>query len=297
MSITIINGLAELADQYDLFIFDLWGVVHDGVAAYPNAADCLQRLRQGGGRVVLLSNAPRPSASVAQHLAELGVSKDLYDWLLTSGEATANAIAATASGSGGTARPAYYHLGPERNRPTLEACGGREVAIDAAEMIICTGFFDDETETAEDYRDFLTAAAARGLPLICANPDVVVMRGEQMIPCAGALAALYEQLGGTVQRYGKPFPAIFDLLFAETPHIPRHRAVMVGDGLPTDIRGARRAGINAIWIAGGIHATDLALGPNGELEAEKVHSVAEQADEQPLAIMPWLQWSSEIRQR
>ncbi|MDE0941820.1 MAG: TIGR01459 family HAD-type hydrolase [Alphaproteobacteria bacterium] len=290
MSITIINGLAEVADQYDLFIFDLWGVVHDGVTTYPNAADCLARLRQQGSRVVLLSNAPRPSASVAQHLAELGVSDDLYDWLLTSGEATANAIAATASGAGRDARPAYYHLGPERSRPTLDACGGREVGIDVAEMIICTGLFDDETETADDYRDFLTAAAARDLPLICVNPDIVVMRGEQMIPCAGAVAAFYEQLGGSVQRYGKPFPAIFDLLFAETPHIPRHRAVMIGDGLPTDIRGARQADIDAIWIAGGIHAEDLALGPKGELDPDVVHRVAEQAGEQPNAILPWLQW-------
>ncbi|MDP7548417.1 MAG: TIGR01459 family HAD-type hydrolase, partial [Alphaproteobacteria bacterium] len=195
MSISIINGLAEMADDYDLFIFDLWGVVHDGVAAYPGATDCLRRLRQRRARVVLLSNVPRPSASVTRHLVELGIANELYDWLLTSGEATANTIAATAKGSGADARPAYFHLGPERSRPTLDACGGREVGIEAAEMIICTGLFDDVADRAEDYRDFLTGAVDRGLPMICANPDVVVMRGDQVVQCAGAVAAFYEDLG------------------------------------------------------------------------------------------------------
>ncbi|MDA1099170.1 MAG: TIGR01459 family HAD-type hydrolase [Proteobacteria bacterium] len=290
MSIPIIDGLAEMADDYDLFIFDLWGVVHDGVSAYPSALDCLRRLRQRRARVVLLSNVPRPSASVTQHLTELGVAEPLYDWLLTSGEAAATAVAATAVGSGADARPAYFHLGPERNRPTLDACRGREVAIEAAEMIICTGLFDDDADKAEDYRGFLTAAVARDLPMICANPDIVVMRGDQMVQCAGAVAALYEDLGGTVQRFGKPFPAIFDRLFVEAPDIPRARAVMIGDALATDIRGARQAGIAAIWIAGGIHADALSLAPDGGLDQDKVNSVAEQACEQPAAIMPWLQW-------
>ena len=290
MSISIINGLAQMADDYDLFIFDLWGVVHDGVAAYPGATDCLRRLRQRGARVVLLSNVPRPSASVTQHLATLGVVEALYDWLLTSGEATAASIAASAMGSGEDARPAYFHLGPERSRPTLDACGGREVAIEAAEMIICTGLFDDNADRAEDYREFLTAAVAQGLPMICANPDVVVMRGDQMVQCAGAVAAFYEELGGTVRRFGKPYPAIFDRLFAETPDIPRARAVMIGDALATDIRGARQAGIDAIWIAGGIHAEALALGPDGGLDQDRVNSVAEQAGERPTAILPWLRW-------
>ncbi len=295
MNISIVNGLAGMAGDYDLFILDLWGVVHDGVTVYPGAANCLHRLRQGGARVVLLSNAPRPSASVALHLTELGVEADLYDWLLTSGQATADTIAAKtiasgASGAGADARPAYFHLGPERSRPTLDACGGREVVIEAAEMIICTGLFDDETEQAEDYRGLLSLAAARGLPMICANPDVVVNRGGQMVPCAGAVAAFYEELGGTVQRFGKPFPDIFNRLFAESPEIPRSRAVMIGDGLATDIRGARQAGIDAIWIGGGIHAEALGLGPDGQLEQDRVQGVAAQAGERPKAILPWLQW-------
>lgn len=290
MSIPILSGLAEMADDYDLFILDLWGVIHDGVTVYPGAVNCLLRLRQRGARVVLLSNAARPSASVALHLTELGIEAELYDWLLTSGEATANIIASRATGTGAQARPAYFHLGPERCQSTLDACGGREVDIEVAEIIICTGLFDDKTEQAEDYRDLLAGAAARELPMICANPDVVANRGGQMIPCAGSVAAFYEQLGGKVQRFGKPFPPVFDRLFAESPGIARNRAVMIGDNLATDIRGARQAGIDSIWIGGGIHAEALALGSDGLLDTEMVHSVAEQAGERPKAILPWLQW-------
>ena len=204
MNLAVINGLAEIACDYELFIFDLWGVVHNGVSPYPRVVDCLMRLRRSDARVVLLSNAPRPSASVAAQLEELGIQPALYDWLLTSGDATAKAIASQNS------QPSYFHLGPERSRPTLEACGGREVSLEDAELILCTGLFDDETEQAEDYYEFLRGAADRSLLMICANPDVVVMRGDKMIQCAGAVAAFYEELGGKVKRFGKPFPEIFD---------------------------------------------------------------------------------------
>ena len=290
MPIPILSGLAGVAGDYDLFILDLWGVVHDGEAVFPGAVDCLQRLRRRGARVVLLSNAARLSDSVAAHLVNLGVTPDLYDQLLTSGDVTAKAIAAGASGSGADARPAYFHLGPERCRPTLDACGGRETDIDGAEMIICTGLVDDETERAEDYRGILTEGVDRGLTMVCANPDVMVIRGGRTIYGAGAVAALYEELGGTVQRFGKPYPGIFDRLFTENPGIPRVRALMIGDGLPTDIRGARQAGIDALWIGGGIHADALEMGPDGRLQPDRVQAVAEQAGERPRAILPWLIW-------
>ena len=284
MKLAVIDGLAEIAGDYDLFIFDLWGVVHNGVSTYPGAADCMTHLRQRGARVVLLSNAPRPSESVATHLEELGVQTELYDWLLTSGEATANAIELR------DPQPAFFHLGPERSRPTLEACSGREVSIEDAEIILCTGLFDDEIEQAEDYGELLRGAADRSLPMICANPDIVVMRGDKMIQCAGAVAAFYEELGGKVQRFGKPFPEIYDRLFAEMSDISRNRAVMVGDGLATDVRGARWAGIDAIWIAGGIHAVELGLTRNGQFDPRTAQKVAETAGEWPRAVMPWLRW-------
>lgn len=297
MNIPILTGLAGLADDYDLFILDLWGVVHDGVTVFPGAADCLRRLRQRDSRVVLLSNAARLSTDVAAQLEDLGVEADMYDWLLTSGDATADAISARAAraapradGHDDDAGPAWFHLGPERCRPTLDACGGREVALDAAELIICTGLFDAETEQAEDYTELLTSAVARGLTMICVNPDIVVKQAGKIFPCAGAVAALYEELGGTVERFGKPFPIIFDRLFAQSPEIPRSRAVMIGDSLATDVRGARQSGIDAIWIGGGIHAEALDMGPDGQLHPDKVHQVAEQAGERPRAVLPWLSW-------
>lgn len=288
MNIPILSGLAGLAKDYDLFIVDLWGVVHDGEAAFPDAIGCLRHLRQCGARIVLLSNAARLSEAVAAHLNRLGISDELYDRLLTSGDVTAKAMAACTSAN---ARPACFHLGPARGRPTFDACGGRATDIGEAELIICTGLINDETERVENYRGLLTAAADRGLPMICANPDVMVIRGGRTIYGAGALAALYEELGGSVRQFGKPHPAIFDQLFAEYPGIPRSRAVMIGDSLSTDMQGARRAGIDALWIAGGIHAEALGLDAEGVLlQPDKVAAVAQRAGEQPMAILPRLKW-------
>ena len=290
MTIPTLKSLAEVADDYDLFIFDLWGVLHDGEAAFPGAVDCLRRLRERGVRVVLLSNAARLSTQIAAHLMKLGITEDLYNRLLTSGEATAEAIAAGASGSGAAACPSYFYLGPERCRPMLAACGGRETDLEGAEIIICSGLVEDETEQPGDYGDLLREGAARGLTMVCANPDVTVIRGGRKIACAGALAALYEELGGEVERYGKPYPAIFEQAFADSPEIPRSRAVMIGDSLTTDIRGARQAGIDALWIAGGLHAEALEMAPDGQLRADRVDTVAAGAGEQPKAVLPWLVW-------
>jgi len=290
MTVRILGGLRQLVGDYDLFIVDLWGTLHDGAAVFPGARDCLVRLRRGGARVVLLTNAARLRAPVAAQLAKLGVRDDFYDRLLTSGEATAEILAADAGVPGATAGPAYYYLGPDRSRATLAACGGRETDFDEADIIFCTGLVDDEREGLEAYRGLLREGVERALPMVCVNPDSAVIRGGQTIACAGALAALYEELGGRVQRFGKPMPAIFDRLFAECPGISRSRALMVGDGLVTDIRGARLAGIDALWIAGGLHAEALALGRDGRLQADRVQAVAEEAGERPAAVLPWLRW-------
>ena len=204
MTIPILSGLSEVASDYDLFIVDLWGVIHNGEAAYPNALHCLRRLRQRDARVVLLSNAARLSDAVAVHLAKLGVTEDLYNRLMTSGDDLVKAFTADADEFKPDGWPAYFHIGPERCRPTLEACGGRETDIDEADVILCTGLFDDEKEQAEDYFDLLTLLADHEMTLICVNPDMYIIRGGRKIHCAGALAALYEQLGGVVLRFGKP---------------------------------------------------------------------------------------------
>lgn len=290
MTIPIFTGLAEVVDEYDLFIIDLWGVVHDGVSIYPAAAHCLSQLSKRNCSVVLLSNAARPSTSIAAHLVKLGVTTDMYDQLITSGDATAEAVATGYNGHGENCGPLYFHLGPERCRPTLDACGGREVELDVAELIICTGLFDDDTEQPEDYSELFKSAVARGLPMVCANPDITANRGGKIIHCAGALAALYEKLGGSVQRFGKPFPGIYERLFAKFPEIPRSRAVMIGDNLLTDIRGARQVGIDAIWIGGGIHAAALGLGSDGRLNSEKLQEVVDQFGEWPKAVLPWFSW-------
>lgn len=287
MKIPILSGLDELADDYDLFIFDLWGVVHNGKAAYPGALDCLRRLRQRGAKVVLLSNAARLSDVVAQQLAGLGVTADLYDRVLTSGDATAYSLKNDAQHQ---KPPACFYLGPQHSRSTFAACGGREVPIEDAALIICTGFLDGRPREVEDYRALLTKGVAHGLTLVCVNPDVVAIHDGRAVPCAGALAALYEDLGGHVQRFGKPFSAIYDRLFAEFPETPRARAVMIGDSLVTDIRGARTAAIDAIWIGDGVHATALVLGADGQLQPDRVQAVAAKAGECPRAIMFRLSW-------
>ncbi|WP_052742182.1 TIGR01459 family HAD-type hydrolase [Kiloniella litopenaei] len=291
MNIKILKGLSEVADDYDLFIFDLWGVMHNGITAFPDAIKCLQLLREHAHcEIIFLSNAARLSRSITDHLTNLGIKEDLYDRLLTSGDITANIIASRAKEQSHLDGPNYFHIGPERAKPTLDACGGQEVPLKDAELIICTGFFKEEEEKIEDYTELLKSARALNLPMICANPDIIVNRGNRIIPCPGTIAAFYEKLGGVVERFGKPYPAIFDCVFAQHTQVPRSRAVMIGDSLSTDIRGARQADIDSIWIGGGIHAKDLMMKPDGQLESDKIQEVAESAGEKPEAILPWLCW-------
>ncbi|WP_421780695.1 TIGR01459 family HAD-type hydrolase [Kiloniella litopenaei] len=287
----MLRGLSDVADDYDLFIFDLWGVMHNGVTAFPDAIQCLQLLRKHTRcEIIFLSNATRLSRSITAHLSELGIKENLYDKLVTSGDVTASIVARRAKEQNRPNRPKYFHIGPERARPTLDACGGQEVALENAELIICTGFFQEEEEVVEDYTELLKSALSFNLPMICANPDIIVNRGNRIIPCPGTIAAFYEKLGGVVERFGKPCPAIFDCVFAQHTQVPRSRAVMIGDSLSTDIRGARQADIDSIWIGGGIHVKDLMMKPDGQLESDKIREVAESAGEKPKAILPWLCW-------
>ncbi|WP_299379129.1 TIGR01459 family HAD-type hydrolase [uncultured Kiloniella sp.] len=290
MHIQILKGLSEVIDDYDLFIFDLWGVMHDGITAYPDAIKCLQTLRaRKSSEIILLSNAARLSSSITAHLTSLGIAEDMYDALLTSGDVTASILSDREKQQSHPRGPRYFHIGPERAQPTLDACGGQEVVLEDAELVICTGFFRKEDQV-NSYTDLLKSALTLNLPMICANPDIVIHRGGKIIPCPGAIAAHYEELGGAVERFGKPYPAIYNSVFSNLTKIPRPRAVMIGDSLTTDIRGARQAGIDSLWISGGIHAKDLNMQPSGQLEPDKVHEIAEQAGECPRAILPWLRW-------
>ena len=254
------QGLSEIADRYDVLLCDVWGVVHNGRESFGAACDALVRFRAERGPVILISNAPRPHEPILDQLDGLGVPREAWSRVVTSGDATRELLAARAPGP-------VYKLGPERDWPLYGGLPLEEAPLEEAAFICCTGPFDDEVDEPEDYRQAFLGAVARGLEMICANPDIVVQRGDKLIYCAGALAQLYESLGGQVLMAGKPYPAIYDLTLSEAERflgrpLGRARTLCVGDGLPTDIRGANAQDLDALFIARGIHAAEL-VGPDG----------------------------------
>jgi len=286
----IASGLGPLVGPYDGVISDLWGVVHDGRTPYPGAAACLARLRAEGRRVVLLSNAPRPSADVALRLGEMGIDARHYDAVVTSGEVTIEALNGGTDAAHRALGPRYHHLGPERDLGLVRAIDRAAVPLAEADFIVATGLLHDERETAEDYRAMFAGAIGRGLPLVCANPDVVVVRGTELVPCAGALAALYETMGGRVIRHGKPEPGAFRAALARLPGVAPQRVVMLGDGPDTDLKGAEAAGLDAIWVVGGIHAADVGCRPGEPLDEGRVAGFMAARGRRPVAAVPALVW-------
>lgn len=257
------SGMAAIAARYDGFIVDLWGVLHDGVAPYPGAVDCLERLRAAGKRVVLLSNAPRRAAPAREALRRLGIGDHLYDGLMTSGEAAHIALRDRHEPWFAALGPRMHHLGPARDRSIFEGLPLEPCSIDGADWLLNTGPDDLHGPTVlTPFEPVLRAAIARGLKMLCANPDLEVVRDGERIPCAGALAAFYEELGGEVRSLGKPDPLIYQPVLAMLG-LPRDRVLAVGDSLRTDIAGAKAASVDACWVLGGIHA-DIA-NPNAAL--------------------------------
>jgi HAD superfamily hydrolase (TIGR01459 family) len=259
-----LSGLRDVAGDYDILLCDVWGVIHNGREHFPAACDALARFNAQGGHAVLLSNAPRPSADVVAQLDGLGVPRASWRAFVTSGDATRVELARRAPGP-------VWTIGPDRDWPLYDGLGltVAEGADDAA-FVSVTGLFDDTTETPEDYRDRLAQAAARGLDLVCANPDRVVQRGDSLIYCGGALADLYESLGGRVLMAGKPFGPIYDLALKEVEAllgkpVNRSRVLCIGDGVVTDVLGANRQALDCLFIAAGIHG-DAARGPDGRLD-------------------------------
>lgn len=251
----LVDGLAGFAGQYDLILCDVWGVLHNGVAAFPSACDALTKARAGGASVVLVSNAPRPNRFIMGMLDGLGVPRAAYDAIVTSGDVTREML---------EARPGarLFHLGPERDLGTFDGLDLTLAPLEEADVVVCTGLLDDEVETPEDYRDTLAAMKARDLPFICANPDLVVERGDKLIYCAGAIALAYEEIGGKALWCGKPYRPIYDTAFAKAEvirggAIDRARVLGIGDALRTDIAGANDAGFDSLFISGGIHAQEL----------------------------------------
>jgi HAD superfamily hydrolase (TIGR01459 family) len=290
MSFRIIAGFSEIQDAYDGALVDLWGCVHNGVQPYPGVVDCLRRMRGAGLRVLFLSNAPRPHWAVSRQLEGFGVPEDCADAIIASGDVTIAALNRPDDTWHARLGRRFYHLGPERSAGMIGEIEGEAVALEAADYVLNTGLFDDAVETVEDYRELLARALARDLPMVCANPDRVVMRGERRIFCAGALADAYEEMGGQVRRHGKPYESIYRMAFGRLDGIPRRRVIMIGDSFSTDIAGAAGVGIDSLWIAGGIHAPEVGFRDGAPLDPARVAEVIEQAAAPPTLVVPRLTW-------
>lgn len=257
-----IQRLADVAGAYDALFCDVWGVVHDGVKKSPAAEAALIAARKAGVRVVLLTNSPRLSGDVIAQLDLLTVSREAYDTVVTSGDATQALIAA------GPRR--IFHIGPSRDTNIFDGLGVELVGEAEADGIVATGLFDDEAETPSDYAQMLARMNARGLPMICANPDIVVHRGANLIYCAGALAQAYDTLGGRSLLAGKPHAPIYAVA-RERAGVEPGRVLCIGDGLFTDIKGARDFGADALFVVEGIHGAELGhLTLDGAALAEEV---------------------------
>lgn len=251
-----IDSLNDITDHYDVILCDVWGVLHNGVDAFETSSAALTAARAKGVTVTLITNSPRPSPGVIDQLRAIGVADTAYDRIVTSGDVTRKLIA--------EGPKKVFLLGPARDLPLLDGIDVEVVEIGQAGAIVCTGFFDDETEVPEDYRDMLTEAASRDVLFICANPDLVVERGHRLIPCAGAIAAFYEQLGGRTSIAGKPHRHIYEAALsisaeARGTAIDKAKVVAIGDGMPTDVRGALGYGLDLLYVSGGIHAAEYTL--------------------------------------
>ncbi|MBM3509743.1 MAG: TIGR01459 family HAD-type hydrolase [Alphaproteobacteria bacterium] len=290
-AIPILDGIGGVASRYRAAILDLWGVIHNGIAAYPAAVDCLARFRAAGIRTVLLSNAPRRSQEVVRRLEELGVVRAAYDAIVTSGDLTRAALERRDDPFHAGLGERYFRLGPERDWGLMEGLD-YEVVPDLARatFVAATGLFDDDRETVADYDAFMAEALARGLPMICANPDLEVQRGTRHVLCAGALAQAYEARGGRVVYHGKPHAAAYAACFALFTGIAKGAVFAVGDSLLTDIAGANRAGIDGYLVASGIHGAELALADGEAPDGAKLAAACRARGVRPAAALARLIW-------
>lgn len=291
MTIRNLTGLSQIADRYDAFILDLWGVIHDGVTPYPHAAATLRALRAAGKRTVLLSNAPRRAFALVDGLSAMGIPRDLYDHVMSSGEAVHGELACRRDPWYARLGRRCLHVGPDRDRNIF---AGLDLDIverpDEADFVLNTGP-DRFDETVDDYHAVLKACADRRLPMVCANPDLVVIREGRRVICAGALAERYEALGGEVSYRGKPDPAIYALCLELLGVADRQRVAGVGDALHTDVAGAAAAGIDSIFVTSGIHGEELGVTEYGETaDLKRVAEVAAAHNQRPTAAIAAFVW-------
>ena len=280
----IINSFGDIAGRYQAAFVDLWGCLHNGYEPFAAAVATLEKFRDGGGKIILLTNSPRPRPSVIRQLDKIGVPRDLYHDVAASGDASQVSLAA------GDVGDRVYHLGPERDLGffadlPVSVLKGRtitRVPLDQATGIVCTGLFDDDTETPDDYRATFLYAKNKGLKLLCTNPDLIVDKGDKRIFCAGALAKAYEDIGGTSLYFGKPWPAIYDLArqrLAQIADVEDQRIICIGDGIRTDIRGAIAEDLDSLFITGGLAAAET--GTDGQPDPAKLTSYLNAAQLSP----------------
>lgn len=278
-----IGALAELHSRYDVVLSDVWGVLHNGVTPWQDACHALTQAREAGLGVALITNSPRRRDAVALQLDQIGVPRSAYDRLVTSGDVTRKLI------SEGPKK--VFFLGLDRDLTLFEGLGVELVDRNEADAVVCTGPLDDENDEPEDYRDMFAPLVERGLPFICANPDLVVERGDKLVICAGSLAKVYREMGGETRIAGKPYAAMYDTALAELGElrgapVDPARAVAIGDGLPTDVHGALNYGLDLLYIAHGIHARDYSR--DGAIDEALLDGYLREKDVAPHFWMPRL---------
>jgi HAD superfamily hydrolase (TIGR01459 family) len=282
-SLRFAERLSELVGGVEVILSDIWGVVHNGLESFPDACQALHNFRERGGTVILITNAPRPADSVQRQLRKLGVADEIYDAIVSSGDLTRHFV-------GDHPGKKMFWLGPERDSSIYRGLDAVIAPLEQADYIVCTGLFDDETESAEDYRGMMLQARERKLPLVCANPDIVVERGDRLIYCAGAIAELYRELGGEVIFYGKPHRPIYERAMALAAErrgspAPLDRVLAIGDSVRTDLTGAHGFGIDCLFVTRGIHSEDFE-----GIDQLDPASVKELFGHPPKALMRELRW-------
>lgn len=277
-----IKSLDELAHSHDVILCDVWGVLHNGVSPFPFAVEALKAARTRGQTVVLITNSPRPAGAVISQFESIGVDPDCFDDIVTSGDVTRRLV------SDGPRK--IFFLGPDRDKLLVDGLDVELVSPDEAQAVLCTGLFDDEAETPESYAPMLAGFRDRGLPLICANPDVVVERGDRLVYCAGALANAYQAMGGETRIAGKPHAPIYKEALRRAKalrgEIDPARVVAIGDGVPTDIRGAIANDVAVVFIARGVHARDYY--DDRQIDVARLTSFLAAEDVKPAWWMEWL---------
>jgi len=286
----MLSGLSAVAERFNKYILDLWGVLHDGVRPYPGVVETLRELKRRRKRTIVLSNGPRRAASLVRRTGEIGITPDLYDELHSSGEETWRLLRERPVPAMAALGHRVFMIAPERDRDLLDGLDLEVAASPAAASFLLATGLAHAAETVADYEQALAAGAAHGRPMVCANPDLEVVREGVREFCAGALAARYEALGGAVRYVGKPHPAVYQTCLARLDAVARSRIVAVGDSLRTDVAGAAGVGVDSLLVLGGIHAEELAGAADSRPDPARLAAACAKAGQWPTYAVPAFTW-------